>query len=55
MIIILMNKAINATNKFLKSLALKNNVKILDKTLYLCSQETSTCEFFTDKGEKINL
>ncbi len=48
------NESINSTNQFLKSIAHKNNVKILDKTLYLCSYEASTCEFFTNKGEKIN-
>ncbi len=48
------NKSINSTNKFLKLLAMKNNVRILDKELYLCNHEEKICEIFTNNGEKIN-
>ena len=49
------NKSINSTNKFLKLLAMKNNVRILDKELYLCNHEEKTCEIFTNNGEMLVL
>tara|TARA_B100000686_G_C16793892_1_gene980779 strand:- start:172 stop:2085 length:1914 start_codon:yes stop_codon:yes gene_type:complete len=48
------NQSVNSLNKFLKSLAIKHNLKILDKDLYLCDHKKNICEFFTNKGEKIN-
>ena len=47
------NKKVKKINDYLFSLAKKNNIKILDKTDYVCSRQYSSCDVLTDKNELI--
>jgi len=41
-------------NNFLNSIALKHNIKILNKTAYHCNFKMEKCNFLTNEGKKIN-
>lgn len=47
------NKKVKKINDYLFNLAKKNNIKILDKTDYVCSHQYNSCDVLTDKNELI--
>ena len=47
------NKKVKKINDYLFNLAKKNNIKILDKTDYVCSRQYNSCDVLTDKNELI--
>jgi peptidoglycan/LPS O-acetylase OafA/YrhL len=45
---------VNNFNKKLKEISLKYNVRLLDKSLYVCNYNKEQCLFITPQGDKIN-
>ena len=48
------SKYTNKINRSLNSIALKQDIKILNKSVYHCNFKLKKCDFITNEGKKIN-